>query len=408
MIYLLLMVIILATFIPVAGAYSLFGFYKDVRHWRRYFVFGVLVVFTIAYNYIPVGHPDLVRYLADISKAEHYSLIRYVELLGDGLIVKNVVFWFAGKLGIPHLVPALSATIVYGVTVYISYDYAERRGLLKNAFWVLIIQCMMLPFVGIVNNVRNVCAFALICLAIYRETVQKRINFVTIALYILPCFMHKTGFFIIVVRLLSALMGRYMVVAIIASISMPIIVEFLYKYYRFFERFGLIGSFISRSILTAYRSMVSTSTWANTVMSSRYHLTNRYIDLAVCVLMIIISLLLSKKKQLVYSRYMYFCQLMCVITLGTNVFRTPVYWRFFSAVIIAGGPIICLAISNLQKNRHRENLWYMFIPLSAVLILFLNLYGYKENISYADLIINSLINPASVIAFTMLRNVFVI
>ena len=399
---------LLVSFTPFALIYGVLGMYSNSHNWRKYFICIISVVFVVAYNYNPVGHPDLTRYFVQIETAKQYDFMQYNNWMGDSLFVKNLFFWAVGKLQMPKLVPAITTTIVYGCSFYITCDFAEREGLINIIFETIVLQFCLLPFVFIVNNVRNVAAFALISLAVYRDLVQKKKNIVTLLLYILPCFLHKTGFVAILIRVLSLYIGRYLFVLLFVAAMLPTIVRYLFKYYLFFAKFGPVGILISKSILTAYRATISTSDWAITSMNSRVSITTKYIDYIICVLLIVIVLLLNKESNLKSRNYLNYVKSVAVITIATNIFRTPVYWRFFALAIISAGPAILIATAKAFSKEKYFRIIYLLLIAFAMAFFGINIYGSRVNIDYIDLVTSFMLNPFVFIIAKFFYNIILI
>ena len=398
------MAVILSTVLMLCSAplAILFGgtvLYKTPWNWRKVFPFLVVSVFTIAYNYTPINASDLSRYLSSIEQAGTMSFLDYLSFTNNGLLVQEFVFWLAGSLGMPHLVPGLSTAIVYGIAIYITCDYAERIDQTDAVPKILLYQLCSLPFISICNNVRNICAFAIITLAVYRDCVQKKRNLLTIGLYLLPVFMHKSGFLLLFIRLLMMVSGRFFIVTALFTLLIPTILNLLMLYQIQIMRFGVIGRLIATTIRTAYLSLTTTSDWANTVMTSRYHLMNRYMAIVVCA--IFIFLILRSVSQLRDNRFVMYVLYICILTIACNVFRTPVYWRFFAVVNISCGVLILLCFRSGVKTKKKSlNIIYQLLLMGfAFILLLLQLYGSRAEADWMNLMMEVFIHPFALIAF---------
>ncbi|HEM3690250.1 TPA: EpsG family protein [Streptococcus suis] len=390
-----LLVLLLGTFTPLNILYSLLGFARDTRHWRKYFWATLIFVFVLSYNYHPVGNSDLSRYIEWIQISKNYSLFSYIEFMGDNLYVTNFLFWLAGHLEMPYLVPALTTTVVYAVTIYITCDFAERNHLLSLIPYVLVIQILLLPYITIINNVRNVFAFSLVIFAVYRDLYQKKRNLFTYLSYIISMFVHKTSLVIIGIRLLAILAGKYTILSLVIAFLIPTILSASFPYIPTISSYGSLGKILGDALLTGYRSMVSTSTWAITVMTGKYYLINRYFSYFMSGIFLLIGSGVLKKRNSLdnIKRYFYFLSLLSIITIATNVFRTPVYWRFFAAVVIASGPILVMMLKEKKIWQIKTiQIWFAILTLS-LFFLVLQIYGTTHEVNYLDWIFSVVLNP---------------
>ena len=391
---------ILLCSVPLSILYGGIVIIKTPEKWRTVFPLLVISVFTIAYNYNPINEPDLVRYFAAIEKAGTMLLVDYFSYTGSGLYIQDFAFWLAGTLGLPHLVPGISTAIVYGIAIYISCDYAERTEQQELLSLVLLYQVCCLPFISICNNVRNICTFAIILLAVYRDIVQKKHNVWTAALYIIPVFMHKSGFVLLLVRVILALSGKFFVATAIFTFLIPTILNVLINYRMRIMRFGIIGRIVANTIYTAYNSLTSTSDWANTVMTSKYHLTNRYMAFAICLFLLFQVLVRHPDvRKNTFTMYVVF---LCILTIACYVFRTPVYWRFFAAVNISVGVILLPCFKSFIEDKKIGGIIeiLVFAGFAAALLL-LQLYGSRSEVNWRELISDTLIYPFIVVLMKM-------
>ena len=407
------MAIVLSTVImlcsaPLAILYGIIVLYKTPSQWRKVFPLIVISIFTIAYNYTPINASDLSRYLVNIERAGTMSFIDYLSYTNSGLYVQDFAFWVAGKLGLPHLVPGISTAIVYGIAIYISGDYAEKNGQTKALPKVLLYQVCSLPFIGICNNVRNICAFAIIMLAVYRDCIQKKRNLLTIVLYTAPIFMHKSGFLLLLIRLLLAISGRFFIASAVVTLLIPSLLNFLMAYRMQIMRFGVMGRLIATTIRTAYISLTTTSNWANTVMTSRYHLMNRYMAITVCALLILLIVL--EFHHLADNQFIRYILFLCILTIACNVFRTPVYWRFFATVNISCGVLLlsCFDPSKRTFSKASSTLYQLVLAGFALLLLMLQLYGSRAEANWMNIIEEVLVNPFVLIAIKLLLAIMVV
>ena len=404
---LLLLNLLLTLSTPLMIAYAFWGLANAPRLWRKYLPFLILSVGMIAYCYEPVGHPDLVRYFEKINYCKDLTLKETFVYFNDNLFISNVLFWVAGKMGMPHLIPALSTMTVYGTASYITCDFSDRSGNSKAIVRVLLYLCCILPFVSIMNNVRNVCAFSLIILAVYRELVKKNRDLITILLYILPCFIHMTGFILVLFRLVVILIGRQFFIAAGIVGLMPMAIKYIVEHLNMIPYMGGIGIIIRKALVTAYYAMNSSSKWANTIMTSRYHLAQRYASFAVAVLFCVLLLFYSRKKNVETKEFYGYLGVVYIFTLGCNVFRTPAYWRFFAAGNIGISTLLTRVFcNNMMWSKKQLKLIKIVLWSFALVLLTLQLYGGRANINLVSEISNVIIIPFPFVLIKMIVSLF--
>ena len=385
-------------------ALACFFLIKNPRHCKRYALFIALGLAVFAYSYNPTGTSDLTRYIETILKARDMPISDYFLQRGDNLFITNTVFWIAGQLNLPHLVPAISVLVVYAVTFYITTDFAVLTGNEKNVWKVMLIQMMCLNYVNVMNNVRNICAFAVIILALYRESIKKKRDALTIVLYIAACFIHESGIILVVIRLVQFILRKRIVIAVGLAAVIPTVVNFLFPYTKVIARYGAIGTIISNFLRVSYYAMYSTSRWARVVMSSSRHLADRYLSMALCAVLFaaICYLLWQKQGNMMFI----FLAMLCLFTISCNVFRTPAYWRMYSACVCCGGPLLLMMDPGRKYRKPVIRLLYGAVLILTVLLFVVHSYSSASDISYIELFEQSLMTPLAVIVVQFFMALF--
>ena len=111
----------------------------------RFTPFFMSAITIIAYAYIPKGESDLYRYFQIIEASSTMSLSDAINWFGDGLIISNLFFWIAGKIGLCSLVPTISTAVVYGIALHIMHDFKKHTG--RGNIVYHHIYCMYAPFI---------------------------------------------------------------------------------------------------------------------------------------------------------------------------------------------------------------------------------------------------------------------
>ncbi len=236
---------------PPLLLFSIVFLWRDSIHWRKYIWMFVMVLMLLAYSFVPTPNADLSRYYSAVEKAGTHSFLEAVfgtkNGLYDGLYIINAVFWIVAKTGCKGLLPALSVAVVYGVSFYVTCDCAERYEKTDWIRWLLAIQFLLLPFYNIINNIRNVIAFALVALAMYRELIQNKKNVVTYLLYLVPCFIHVFALTAILIRILSGVVKKTRLISTFLVIAGSSAIEFLYSNISAFSSIHIVYNIISKA-----------------------------------------------------------------------------------------------------------------------------------------------------------------
>lgn len=383
--------------VPMVIVLSILGLIGDSKHCKTYSLFLALAMGIIAYNFNPIGHPDLVRYFEIIGYAKNTSLTDYFKLIGDNLFVTNTAFWIAGNMDKPHLIPAISTFIVYFTAFSISADYAMLVRKEKHVWKVILIQFLCLNYSSIFMNVRNICAFAIVIFAVYLELIRNKPILSVVYLYIIACFIHESGTILVAIRFLIYFFRNNIIFGVILSALIPTAINYLGPNYLLFRRYGALGNILSNLILTSYRAMYSTSTWANTVMTSMRHLADRYLSIVLCAVLLYCVYRLVKLH--LFNKYFYYLGLLCLMTIVCNVFRTPAYWRLFSASIICGGPLLLLIVHKRLFISMDPGTATIFILGLSLMLFGIHFYGSLSEINYKDLFIQTLIKPLAYVIY---------
>ena len=105
---------LLLLFFPFASLiYSAFGIFYNPSNWKKYITFFIYALFIGAYVFEPHSYInyDLTRYIPDIEEFGKLTLFEALEKNRDFLFSRDILFWFFGKLNIPHMVPAVTTSV---------------------------------------------------------------------------------------------------------------------------------------------------------------------------------------------------------------------------------------------------------------------------------------------------------
>ena len=343
-----------------------FGIFRDPKQWPIYVGLFLYPVFIFAYCIEPSYVNDLTRYFFQLERFRSVSLAEAFQISSDGLFVRDLLFWLIAKTKNFHLLPGVTTSIFYAVCIYITCDSARKLNKEKYIGTVMAFEVLVIPFFNIVNNVRNVTAFAIISYAVYRDLVQKKRNFITVVLYIVPCFLHKTGFILLILRLLVIIFEKYMILSLSIIAGLPAVIDFAYSHISWIRGGGNISIVIRRLILSSHNYLYDDSDYA-----ARFRSGTNYIRATVFLIISFLAyyciryLFYTVGKE--YREFITFAFTLCVMTVACSVFDTPAYWRFSVAAYISCSPVLLIALSREEKAIAMSRTMFLLLGTTAIL-----------------------------------------
>ncbi len=387
------LILIVATLIsPYLGLmFSCFGIAKG-KNWRIYITFFSLILAILAFNYIPTVESDIVRYFKYV---EYYGSLSYSDLIekvvsGDQIFIGfSTMCWISGKLGSIHFLPAISVFFVYFTALYITCKYVEDSKGRRNDYVKYICMLMLaLGFYYVVNNIRNVFAFSMIALAVFREIYQGKKSVFTYCLYILPIFIHSAALVLVMLRFALKLSGKLRRIALIFVILAPIALNVLETL--------VINININNPIWKIFKSMIikgngyythTDAEWSVVSSQSGSILLTKifFIILIVAITYIafkVINKLPSDTNSICSCKKMYFTYFyyLCLITIACFPMVMPEYWRFASLVLVMGGPTF-YEYSKMYNGKifNIDMRVYLYLPSIIIFVLwFRNMCLYSD------------------------------
>ena len=395
--------LICLAFMPLCLFYSAIGLITAPQKWKKYIPFLIYSLFVIAYSYNPIGTPDLVRYIDLVQSIENTSLPEAIKILGDGLFVEDFYFWFIAQLEDYNLLGAIPITITYAIAIYILCDISADYKAEKYIPYLMALLFALLPFINILSNLRNITAFAVIVYASYEDLIKKKRNAFIIALYILPCFFHRTAVLILALRLV-VYVANWLKPILIALVAVaPIAIDLL------FFRISLIPSTFLQSLIRMiywYFHDDLKSEYSRAVSRSGADLFNRMIFIGLAIVFIIIILRISKKYvKHEYNLYNTFVFSIAIVTIACYPVVTPQYWRFAAAFIIAGwASVLIPALINRTRDTLLRVICYL-LPVFSALGLFMQIWNTRYIVDYGDFFSNIILNNVYVVLYHLLRGI---
>lgn len=374
-------------FPPIGLPIGIYGLYKN-HNWKQCIACIAICLATFAYCFVPTGHPDLVTYferIADYRNLTFKEAFFYEERIGSGNLYSTYVFfWIVAKIGDYHLISSITTFIIYYIGMYITCSIADDLAInnkTRNAYIIFLV--LTINYYGIINNIRNVCAFAIIIFAVYRDCYEKKKDFLTLFLYLFAIFFHTSAILFFAVRLTIEIKGvlRYLVSGII--VMTPNILDIIYPYALRMPS-NSVFNVIRYSLIKGYRFFNDTSSeWGLIVANSGSYKLSRvlYISLAIIFSICAIRVLGDKNiyNELKINGYNKVEELKkftscglyaALLTIACLPMLMPEYWRFASAMILSCAPIYYLShqlkkSSILIRILHRSI--FLFTPLCMML-----------------------------------------
>ncbi|AYJ40225.1 EpsG family protein [Lactiplantibacillus paraplantarum] len=155
------------------------------------------------YYFLPSHEIDLTRYFAIIQQYQVAPPRISDVLQSQGIFLGAfLLFKLVAILNNLQLLPAIVGFVTGTCLLYIAADSFSRNSTSKSIrIYLILIIMFIFPFAAAYSNVRNILACSLIMVAIYRDLVQKKMNFGTIVLYLLGLSFHIAVAVIIMLRI---------------------------------------------------------------------------------------------------------------------------------------------------------------------------------------------------------------
>lgn len=379
-----------------------FGIFRSPKQWPIYIWLFLYPVFIFAYCIETSYVNDLNRYFMQVERFVGVSFREAFQVSKDGLFVRDLLFWLIAQTKNVQLLLAVTTSIVYAVCMYITCDSARRMNKEKYIGIVMVFEVLVIPFFNIANNVRNVTAFALICFAAYRDLVQKKRNVITLVLYIAPCFLHKTGFILLILRLLVIVYEKYVVLSLSIIAGLPFIIDFAYSHVSWIKGAGYISRVLRSLILSAHNYLYDDSEYA-----ARFRSGTNVIRAAVFLLVIVLAYYCFRyvfnRKRTEYREFITFAVTLCIMTLACAVFDTPAYWRFAVATYIACSPILLVTLSREEKEVSMSRTMFLFLGTVAILRFGMSLRYNWTRMHFDVFVLKALITNAYTVIYDTIR-----
>ncbi len=334
--------------IPILSFFYALIEIDNIKKYKEYIFYLTYFVFVLSYSYSAPydANTDLVRYYDWAKEASNLEGETIFTYWGDGLYIYNIMLYIAGTINMIHLLPAVTTSIVYGITLYISVKFACSIDKQEYIPLVLIIQLLMMPYLEIVNNIRNIFSFSLFFLGLYIDLIKKRkIGYL---FYIIPVFIHATGFLYLIIRLIMFVIKNNIKLFTIVSMIIPMI------FINFINQINL-ANMVDVFDIKIYNLLLKFQRYSNRVdFEQSGHLLLYQSISAVLIILIVLFLsyrLYNNNSLYMYKKILAYIIILCLMSILVMVVSPTqlIYWRFYTPVFMCSGIVILLMMAN-EKN----------------------------------------------------------
>lgn len=391
---------------PLVLMYSILGISIQPSKWRKYYKYLIISIAVISYSYNPIGTPDLVRYYELVNLTHGSTLMQAINILNDGLYAENILFWIVGRIGNMNLLAAISGTITYAISIYITCDIATIYKMERKIPPLIAMQMMILPFVSILCNVRCVLAFSLVSFAVYQELVKMNRKLIVYMLYVIAVFMHMTALIMILMRvsLIITKNMKWMVMMVISMI--PIIIALLYQYVDKLPFGNMIKLLVTK--VYWYFNDDLRSEFSQRISNSNADYINRLLLVSLAIIFIVCILTQFSKLYSKISNYITYIFMQCLATVACYSVVTPQYWRFSAVSIICGfGPVLIPILKKYQNSSICLKAIYWLMPIYSVVIFIINIWKCRYIVDYLDWGVNFILNNVYTIFFSIIKGLLI-
>lgn len=381
---------------------------KEIRTNLKKYTFPLAFFFgTIGYTLRYVNPNDLTRYFEKISKISN-SLIETLVNDDQRLYINDILFHFIKIANNDYLLPFIVGFVCYLIVFYVLFDLISNSSRIFKGYEIisLIIFCVgMVPTYSIITNVRCVLAYLIMSFAIYMHSYKKKFNVFTIICYIIPLGLHSSAIIILLLRILSMILKKVSKVAIVFSLFLPSIVDFLHLYVNRIG-LGIIGGMLKNAVNKAYYYLYwNEGGWATQIESSISNIFTRITGTIMLLVFIFIILKNSNKKlfkkemiNLPMINYLFFVS---VFALGCLSIKTGAFWRFNAIVMLFSPVIIVQALENEYISKKSVNYIYIY----GYIVFAINLVYQFRNIDLITSTVKLITTSGLEIIYHLLRSI---
>lgn len=365
---------------------------------------------TFGYSMRFIGEPDLMRYYAMIEGMQGQTLLFIMSRNRDRLYLRDVLFYFVSKTGNNNILAYIVGFFCYLIIFYVFFDTVNhyktefKHNSSIHIFWIGLIMVSVIEPMLIISNVRCVFSYILVSFAAYREWIQKKRNWFTILLYILPIGLHTSTVIVVITRLGVPIFKKYSKKFVLVVFFVPILIRMAYEIFRRIEISHIAFQYIRNAVNKAYYFLNWTEGgWADEVENSLSNRVLRIYGTFFLIMIIIFYHVIKKNKiEVLNEKFNNFLYIIAILALGTLSIKTGVFWRF-EAIVVVFSPFILLPVAAYGGKNHRVMLFVLY--LSAGIMLAVNLVHMCRNMIMDELLVEYISTSTFKIIWEFLRGI---
>lgn len=374
------------------------GIIKDRKNSVHYSFLLAGVFAFLAYWVKPRFEMDLTRYFEQVDNLRGVNWEFFVQtiLFEDFLFIKNLLFYAISRTESNNLLPTIVIWISYFIMIYILTDYAKKKNVSKvELLFALFFLLSVMPFISLVSNVRNILAFSLITLAVYREFIQQKKGLVTYILYISPLFIHISSLALIALKLLAQSHSKRILTKLFLILSFILLSYILFTNPNFLINLPYIGFYVSSFIDKAdiYITDSGALEYIKYLESNTFSKIQKLYFISLAIFLLILLFKIDTINKQIY----HYCKYICLVIIACSPLALPVYFRF-SMVIIMLSFIIIFEIKYI-KNILLQKLIYFILMCFMLIGLIQQIYFFNYLASISSAFMNMIYRSIVVIFY---------
>ena len=330
--------------------------------WCSSFLFVVVIAMAILLE--ARTELDLVKYYRWLDEYKEYSFQVLLQQSQINSVIIDIVFWLIAKSNIYILLPLITVSLVYGITLWLICDAESRLnigGKRLYYYWLYFLSVLLFGFV--ISNIRNVIAFSLIEIAFYRDLFLRKRNVKTLFFYIFPCGIHISVLVLIFARLMLPVYQKLRWMGWLFILLIPCLVEKVFSWTQSWNSTNEFIVLFKRLIDKAYYYFFSfDQEWRFLVENSGFQKGLRIFTLLVILLFQTILFINTNEKANFPKIYWMMVEMIGFITLTSFYIPIPVYLRFEVLYLSLSIPVLMQAIS--LKSISRLLFWGSYLPVT--------------------------------------------
>lgn len=334
-----------------------------------------LISANFGYSMVPSGETDLTRYFDQINDFSASSIFTIFSWDDKNLYLRDILFYYVYHTGDAHILPYIVSFFIYSIVFYVLFDRVTRSTMkftVSDVAKIAIISVGIISPYSIIGNIRCVFAFTLISYAVYRDLVQKKRNFFTYILYVIPVGLHISAIVILIFRCLQTIamyMGRGI---IFFAAAIPALIMIAYSYIDFLSSF-VFGSIFSNAITLSYVYLTDLGELNH--VDEIWEIIGKYYGI-VFLLSIVIILYMARfvsdvrnniREDPFNSPMVAYIYLVLVGALGCLYIVAGAFWRFESIVVLFS-VIILIPLLELKSRWINYSIQILFCTVTIPII----------------------------------------